>query len=164
MNPPIQVRLASSTGGIPGIVVVVSIPGSPGLLNGTIAGTTDANGVAQFNNLSISVAGTYTLQATAGTLSVLSNQFTITASTGNSITAVDGGGQSAIVNTAYSAPLVALVRDFLNNPIFGASVTFAVTGSGAGATFTAPATVARTQTASRLHRDSRPTAQPERSR
>ncbi len=141
MSPPIQVQLSSATGGIPGITVILSIPGSPGLLNGTLIATTDANGIAQFNNLSISVAGTYSLQATAGSLSVLSSQFQITASTGSTITAIDGGGQSAIVSTAYSAPLVALVRDSFNNPIAGASVTFAVTGSGAGATFSGPATV-----------------------
>ncbi len=47
-----------------------------------------------------------------------------------------GGGQSAAVNGAFAAPLVAFVTDGNGNPVSNVTVTFAAPGSGAGVTFT----------------------------
>jgi hypothetical protein len=47
------------------------------------------------------------------------------------VTMSSGSGQSATVNTAFAQPLKALVRDALNNPVGGVTVTFTVLGSGA---------------------------------
>src|SRR5262249_7605014 len=52
----------------------------------------------------------------------------------------DGSGQSAAVNTAYSAPLKAIVEDLYGNPLAGQSVTFAPPTTGASVTFSGPAT------------------------
>ena len=76
--------------------------------------TTDAAGLAVYNDLTITAAGSYKLQVAAASLSALSDSFDITAATsGQTITAVDGSGQSAHVNTAYGGPLRALVAGFV---------------------------------------------------
>ena len=55
--------------------------------------------------------------------------------------AVTGGsGQSAAVNTAFQNTLIATVKDSGGNPVSGVTVTFAVPGTGASATFTGSAT------------------------
>jgi subtilase family serine protease len=51
------------------------------------------------------------------------------------VTAVSGGGQSALVNTAFAAPLVAEVTNASGDALSGVTVTFAGPGSGAGITF-----------------------------
>jgi hypothetical protein len=51
------------------------------------------------------------------------------------ISAIGGAPQSTSPNSVFEAPLLASVRDNACNPISGATVTFAVQGSGAGATF-----------------------------
>lgn len=54
------------------------------------------------------------------------------------ITAMSGGGQSTLVSTAFTNPLVALVTDAQGNPVPNVSVTFTVPGAGASATVTTP--------------------------
>jgi adhesin/invasin len=133
----VKVSLLDAGGNpVPGVRVTMTTPPYSGRLTGTTAVTTDASGEAVFNDLKISIAGTYKLQATAGSISALSNSFQITPATSNlQIVAADGGGQSATVNTAYAAPLIALVQDTFGNAVPNATVTFAVPGSGASATF-----------------------------
>src|SRR5438876_11394773 len=46
-----------------------------------------------------------------------------------------GTGQSASINTAFGAPLVATVTDAANNPVNGVVVTFTAPGNGASGTF-----------------------------
>jgi len=48
-----------------------------------------------------------------------------------SIAVVSGNNQSTVVNTAFAAPLVALVRNAAGNPVQGVTVTFTAPGSGA---------------------------------
>jgi len=57
------------------------------------------------------------------------------AGTPASIAATAGATQSATVNTAFAAPLQATVKDSLNNPVSGVTVTFTAPGSGASGTF-----------------------------
>src|SRR5205814_3986503 len=52
-----------------------------------------------------------------------------------SITATSGTPQSATINTAFAAPLVATVKDAGGNPVAGVTVTFGVPGSGASGSF-----------------------------
>jgi hypothetical protein len=51
------------------------------------------------------------------------------------VTAVSGGGQAAVVNTAFAAPLVARVADAFGNAVPGVTVTFSGPAVGAAATF-----------------------------
>ena len=61
-----------------------------------------------------------------------------------SITATAGTPQSATVNTAFAAQLQATVKDSLNNPVSGVTVTFTAPGSGASVVFSGGATTAVT--------------------
>src|SRR5260370_4416869 len=60
------------------------------------------------------------------------------------ITATAGTPQSATVNTAFGIQLQATVKDSFNNPVSGATVTFAAPGSGASGTFAGGVTTATT--------------------
>ena len=140
---PVSASLTDSHGNlIGGIKLTVSLPGFPGILSGTTIVTTDATGLATYNDLTIKTAGSYKLLVTGASLSALSDSFGIAAATsGQTITAVDGSGQSAHVNTAYGGPLRALVVDSFHNPVAGATVTFTAPATGASATFGAAAPV-----------------------
>src|ERR1700745_3514755 len=43
------------------------------------------------------------------------------------------------MNTAFTNPLIVVVKDAGGNPVSGATVTFSAPGTGASATFSAPA-------------------------
>lgn len=57
------------------------------------------------------------------------------AGTPTTITATAGTPQNATVGTAFGVQLQATVKDSFNNPVSGATVTFAAPGSGASGTF-----------------------------
>src|SRR5947207_8983790 len=63
--------------------------------------------------------------------------FSLTNISGPAATVVvtSGSGQSASINTAFGAPLVATVTDAGNNPVSNVTVTFTAPGSGASGTF-----------------------------
>ena len=138
----VSVQVADSGGNpVGGVSVTLTAQGAVGSLNGTTTVTTGVNGLAAFADLSINVTGTYTLHATAGNLSTLSNSFQNTAASGISITGIDGGDQTAPVNTAYESPLTARVSDPFGNAIAGAAVTFTAPATGSGVTFAGSAIV-----------------------
>jgi uncharacterized delta-60 repeat protein len=58
-----------------------------------------------------------------------------------STTAMSGGGQTALVNMAYSSPLVVTVTDATGIPVSGVTVTFAAPTSGASVVFSGGPTV-----------------------
>ena len=140
---PVTAMLTDSHGNpIGGTKLTVSLPGFPGILSGTTTVNTDAAGMAAYNDLTIKTAGSYKLLVTGASLSAPSDSFNITAATsGQTITAVDGSGQSAHVNTAYAGPLRALVVDSFHNPVVGATVAFTAPATGASITFGAAANV-----------------------
>ena len=140
---PVTAKLTDGQGNpIGGVRLAMSVPGFPGILGGTTSVATDASGVAVYNDLTITAAGSYKLQAIVAGLSALSDSFSITANTsGQTITAVDGGNQSTHVNTAYGGPLRAKVEDSFHNPVTGATVTFAAPATGASVAFGGAATV-----------------------
>ncbi len=127
---------------IPNASITMSVQGGAPPLQGTLARTTDSLGMATFNDLKITKAGTYRLQATGGGLTATSGNFVIRAGSTISITPVigGGGGQSATAGTAYASPLRAVVQDNFNNPVQGASVTFTAPSTGATVTFGGSAT------------------------
>ena len=104
-----------------------------GTLSGTVTNVTPVSGVATFSDAAIDKAGIgYTLAASAtGLAGATSSAFTITAGTVSAaqstvtatspITASSGGSQSTITVTA---------KDGSGNPIAGATVVLAATGSG----------------------------------
>ena len=135
MNP-VTVRLAN-TGGAPvtGASITLSLENSGIPLVGTLTRITDATGQAVFPDLSVTVTGTYHLTANALTASAVSNSFQITPAVSVSITAISGTGQTTPINTAYTFPLKAAVRDTFGNVVPGLSVTFTAPASGPGVVF-----------------------------
>src|SRR5207248_2870335 len=79
ISPAVTVLAKDSLGNnVPSVSVVMPLgPGSTGTLSGTTTQSTDASGVATFGNLSINLAGSKTLKATSGAVSVVSGAFTI---------------------------------------------------------------------------------------
>ncbi len=69
ISPPVQVKATDSSGAVlPFIAITISIgsnPSSGGTLSGTLTQTTDATGIATFNDLSIDRTGGYTLLASS---------------------------------------------------------------------------------------------------
>jgi uncharacterized protein (TIGR03437 family) len=142
ISPIIAKVLDSGGNPVNGAVVTISLQEATTTLDGTLTRTTGSDGMATFDDLSITTTGTYHLDVASGGVSALSNSFQITpASSAVVILAFEGDGQNATVGTTYSGPLKARVEDPYHNPIANASVTFTPPTSGASVTFAGSATV-----------------------
>jgi len=140
---------------VSGISVTFTAPasGASGTFATTPPATTDtevtgANGQATSHifTANSTVGGPYNVVASSGTLAPVNFAETNTASTGGTLTATSGGGQSATINTAFAAPLVATVTNG-GNPVSGVSVTFTAPASGASGLFaTTPPAATDTET------------------
>ncbi len=100
---------------------------------GSVATTTDTNGMAAATPIAGMTAGVATVTATAGPASTTLTA-TIGAPAGN-ILVVSGNNQTVPINAAAAAPLVVQVLDFNGNPAPFAGVTFGVSGTPALSTF-----------------------------
>ena len=110
--------------------------------------TTNASGVA--------TSSTYTANATigsdtvtavvAGAIATVNFSLTNTSGPAASITATSGSLQDATINTAFGAPLVAMVVDANQYPVSGASVTFTAPSSGASGAFASNSMATETDT------------------
>ena len=99
------------------------------------ANTVLSNGTGTFN-ATLKTAGSQTITA----VDTANSQFggssaaiAVTAAAPAAITVVSGTPQSASINSAFSSPLQALVKDGFGNPASGARVMFSVPSSGASA-------------------------------
>ncbi|MEZ4363474.1 MAG: Ig-like domain-containing protein [Kofleriaceae bacterium] len=139
---PLQV-LVTDAGGIPvpGAAVAFAAPGSgaSATLSATTA-TTNAAGLASVTATANGTAGTYSVTATVSGVPPASFSLS-NVGIPTSISVVSGSGQSATVNTAFAAQLVAVVRDAASQPVPGITVTFTPPASGAGATLSAATAV-----------------------
>src|SRR5579859_1052883 len=130
-----------TTGGLPtsGVLVTFTAPlsGASGTFGGsnTAIVITDSNGRATAPTFTANnTTGTYAVAATAAGASTAAN-FTLTNNPVTEfITAVSGTPQSATVNTAFAAPLVANVTNN-GSPLSGVLVTFTAPAGGASGTF-----------------------------
>src|ERR1700691_402511 len=131
-------------GGSPvsGAFVVFTAPATGA--SGTFAGgtstetdTTNASGVATSSTFTANgTLGAVTVSATvAGATATANFSLSITSGPAASITATSGSLQDATINTAFQAPLVAMVVDANQYPVSGASVTFTAPSSGASGIF-----------------------------
>ncbi len=98
---------------------------------GTSTATSDSLGSLNINYAD----GTHEIVVNA-----LSGGLTSSITSPVSITATSGSSQSATINTAFSSPLVATVKDQSSIPVSGATVTFTAPSSGQSCTFTGGAT------------------------
>jgi len=140
-----QLVATVTTGGTPtsGVVVTFTAPatGASGTFsNGTntIMVTTGANGQASATFTANGTAGpAYTVAATAAGVAAPAN-FSLTNTTAAAeLTCPSGSGQSATVNIAFAAPLVAQVADSGGNPVNdpGVVVTYTAPATGASGAF-----------------------------
>ena len=143
ISPAVTVKVTDAgSNPLSGASVTIHVQGGTPALGGTLSATTDANGVATFSDLSVTVAGSYRLEAVSSGISGLSDSFLISPATSAvTILAYDGNGQNAAVGTVYNGLLEVRVEDLYHNPIPNASVTFTEPTSGASVTFSRPATV-----------------------
>ncbi len=85
ISPPVEVVVRDSLGSIDSaFTATITIELGSNSTGAALSGTTSVrptNGIATFSNLSVSEAGTYTLQAASGAASVTSSAFTITTAT-----------------------------------------------------------------------------------
>jgi hypothetical protein len=140
--PLVATVLDKGSNPVSGAVVTFTAPttGASGTFaNGTntTMATTNASGAATSTTFSANgTAGTYTVTATvAGVTTPADFSLTNTAGAPASITATSGTPQSAAINTAFAAPLVATVLDKGSNPVSGVTVTFTAPTTGASGTF-----------------------------
>jgi hypothetical protein len=126
---------------VSGVAVTFTAPASGA--SGTFAGgvntaTTNAQGVATAAIFTANgtTGGPYNVTASVtGVSTPATFSLTNTAGAAASITATAGTSQSATINTAFATPLQATVKDSLNNPVAGVTVTFTAPTSGASGTF-----------------------------
>ncbi|MEW5860144.1 MAG: filamentous hemagglutinin N-terminal domain-containing protein [Cyanobacteriota bacterium] len=135
INPAVSARIEDQYGNLTNSNATVSLTSSGGILLGNSSAIA-SNGIASFNNLSITKAGTYTLAASGTELKeATSNSFIITPDLSSATLSVQGGsGQSAVVANAFTNPLQVQVADQYKNPISGVAVNFATPASGASGT------------------------------
>ena len=100
----------------------------------TVPTTIGADGQATANT----TVGPYSVAATAaGAASSATFSLTNTPGAPASVVVVSGSGQSVTIGSAFSNPLVVVVKDAYGNPVPGASVLFTAPTSGASATLSA---------------------------
>jgi hypothetical protein len=129
--PPITVSVTDGIGnGVAGQTVTMTISTGTGVLGGTFTQSTDASGVATFNDLNINLSGVKNLTATSGALTAVSNAFTISADA----PAFMGFMQqptNAIAGATIAPAVTVLVVDMFSNGVPGQNVTLTLfTGTG----------------------------------
>ncbi len=130
-NPQVATVKDSSGDGVPGVTVTFTAnPGSNGQSGtfssstGTITASTNNSGLASSGTFTAnSKAGSYSVTAMAGTLSATFN-LTNTPGAPANIALTSGAGQSAVIGTAFTNPLIATVTDTGGNRVPNATVTF----------------------------------------
>ncbi len=101
-------------------------------------GTTDATGSTSVTATANGTVGIYVVTATLPNGTEVNFTLTNAGVPPNTITVSSGAPASAVVGTAFTAPLVALVKDGTGTPIANALVTFSDPAVGATAQLSAP--------------------------
>ncbi len=145
ITPAVQVVVEDSSGNVVTSAtnpVTIALTGGAGGLAGTLTATPQ-NGIATFNDLSVSTAGTYTLSATStGLTSATSTSFTITSGGGGPTAAKLAflvQPSHALVGATITPAVQVVIEDTNGNPVTNAtnSVTLALSsGTGLGGTLT----------------------------
>jgi hypothetical protein len=120
---------------VAGVSVAFTAPasGASAVLSSGTA-TSDANGFARIDATANTIVGSYTIVASvAGVAKSASFALTNTPGAPLVLTAVSGGGQSAVVHEAFAAPLVVHVSDAFGNAVTNTSVLFSAPMGGPGA-------------------------------
>ena len=130
---------------VSGVTVTFTAPtsGASGTFTTSSTAVTGSNGQATSNTYTANTTagGPYNVVASATGASSVSFPETNTAkTTGDTLAATSGSGQTTTVGIAFANPLVATVTDQYGNPVSGVTVTFTPPASGASGSFTTSAT------------------------
>jgi hypothetical protein len=119
------------------LVAHLSDASAPDFVDTTAINTSgyDRNYTLTYSAASPGQTLTITWSMTSGTGNVTLSGSALSVGVPSTITATAGTPQSAMVNTAFGAPLQVTVVDTNNNPLSGVTVTFIAPGTGASATF-----------------------------
>ncbi len=143
LSPPLAVQVRDSLGNdvtAAGVTISVSISSGTGVLSGTTTRPTSLSGLASFNDLSINLAGSKTLSATApGLATAASAVFTITSGPAARLAFVQ---QPMMTRAgAFIVPAITVqVKDALGNSVrtAGISTSLALTSGTGNLTGTIP--------------------------
>ncbi len=142
ISPEVQVQASASGQPVAGVAVTLSLASGGGSLGGTLTRTTDTNGVAHFNDLTVSQAGQKTLVATPGVGTTnspaTSSAFTVSASGPDvsGVTVNSDGSVTLVYTTTVNAKYHLETTTNLST-IAWATVAGSVTNaSGTSVTFT----------------------------
>lgn len=142
--PTTEVKVEDSFGNLvdgTSVTIALAAGGSTGTLNGTTTVAT-TGGIADFTDLNIDQAGTFSFAITDGSLPGLtSNTFTITAGPAASIS-ISQQPANAVAGQPIS--LAVQVNDQFGNPVDGSNVTVAIGTGTSGATLGGTLTEAST--------------------
>ena len=123
-----------------GVSVTFAVASGGGSVTGATA-STNAAGIATVGSWTLGpVAGTNTLSATSGSLSVVTFTATSGAGAAASIAENTGDNQSAAAGASVAVPPSVIVKDAGGNPKSGVTVTFAVVSGGGSITGPTPVT------------------------
>jgi hypothetical protein len=143
-NPLVATVKDASGNPVGGVTVTFTAPASGAsgtFTGGNTAVTGPLGNVSKVFTANGTAGGPYNVTAAAaGVATPATFSLTNTAGPAASITATSGSGQSTNVNTPFTNPLVATVRDAGGNPVSGVTVTFAAPASGASVVFGGGAT------------------------
>ena len=136
ISPSVTVQLQDTNGNnisTSGILIEMALSSGTGTLNGTTLKSTDAGGLATFNDLSIDLAGSKNLTASSGGLtSAVSNAFAISAGTAAKVVFVQQPSDTTAGDTISPSVTVQL-QDINDNNVSnsGVPITMALS-SGTG--------------------------------
>jgi hypothetical protein len=143
LSPAVTVQLQdASNNNVPssGVSVTLALSSGTGTLSGTATRTTDAAGLATFNDLSVDLAGAKALSASsAGLASAASASFTISAGTAAQLVFIQGP-TNAVAGATISPAVTVQLRDAFGNNVSSSGVAVAVSITGGSGTITGTTT------------------------
>jgi uncharacterized protein (TIGR03437 family) len=132
LTNPLQIKVTDAAGvaTIAGAGITWKVTPATAATLGATTTTTDPNGLSQNTVLlAAGAAGQFQVTATVTNAPALSTTFTVTANaTITGVTASSGGGQSAVVNTAFAQALTVLVNGSNGQPLPYFGVSFSIKG------------------------------------
>ena len=111
-----------------GTVISITTTNSSIVLNGTLTSTSNASGIATFNDLIITKTGTYTLKVYVDAITQTSDVFNITASAPDNLAFVQQPTNTG-VGAAFNPVVTVRIRDVYNNVVITATNPVSITVS-----------------------------------
>ena len=137
-NPLVVLVKDAGNNPLPNVTVTFAAPasGAGAVLSGATA-TTNASGLASITATANGTSGSYSVSASVTGVATAAT-FALTNNAVSGVTVSSGSPQTTVISTAFTSPLVALVKDSSNNPLPNVTVTFTVPGGGASAVLSSP--------------------------